>query len=228
MIAICGRSRGRSDPGGLVGVVAGAGRGRSGIFGRMVVSGWRAVSGSRGRRGVGRGHRGLWSCMWSGLTCLRPKSRKAGWAPGHRGLWSYGITGWRAASEVAGRHCILGATRHSAYVPPTADGCELSAVSRASQGPANRRGVEPVPTASRPTNRTPLAAKPTDRRPVPGGGPDRGGDQFMAVRPAALTLAAAAAGLWAALTGLVITVVVTPWWIFAAGDRPRHGDASRR
>ena len=102
-----------------------------------------------------------------------------------------------------------------------ADGCEPSAVSRASQGPANRRGSSRSRTASRPTNRT-STGREADRIKSTRTGwaaPTAAVTSFWRSGPLPLPLAAAAAGLWAALTGLVITVVVTlVVWIFAAGE----------
>lgn len=101
------------------------------------------------------------------------------------------------------------------------NGCEPSAVSRASQGPANRNGSTRARTASRPSNRT-STGREDDRIKATRSGwasPAAAVTTFWRSGPLPLPLAGVAAGLWAALTGLVVTVVLTlVVWIFAAGE----------
>lgn len=90
-------------------------------------------------------------------------------------------------------------------------------MSRTSQGPANRAG----PGRSRPLNRS-GGAREADRIKDARGGwasPAAAVTTFWRSGPLPAPLAGVAAGLWAALTGLVVTVVFTLIvWIFAAGD----------
>jgi len=90
-------------------------------------------------------------------------------------------------------------------------------VSRASQGPANR-GRTP---RSRPGNRA-GTGREADRIKATRAGwasPANAVSTFWRSGPLPAPLAGAAAGIWSALTGLVITVVLTlVVWIFAAGE----------
>ncbi|MFN8214841.1 MAG: DUF6350 family protein [Candidatus Nanopelagicales bacterium] len=90
-------------------------------------------------------------------------------------------------------------------------------MSRASQGPANRGRT----TRSRPVNRS-AGGREADRIKATRAGwasPTSAVTSFWRSGPLPAPVAGVAAGLWAALTGLVITVVLTLLvWIFAAGE----------
>ncbi len=90
-------------------------------------------------------------------------------------------------------------------------------MSRASQGPANRSRTP----RSRPGNRT-GTGREADRIKATRAGwasPANAVSTFWRSGPLPAPVAGAAAGIWAALTGLVITVVLTlVVWIFAAGE----------
>ena len=90
-------------------------------------------------------------------------------------------------------------------------------MSRASQGPANRGRT----TRSRPVNRS-AGGREADRIKATRAGwasPTSAVTSFWRSGPLPAPIAGVAAGLWAALTGLVITVVLTLLvWIFAAGE----------
>lgn len=90
-------------------------------------------------------------------------------------------------------------------------------MSRASQGPANRGRT----TRSRPGNRA-ATGREADRIKATRAGwasPAAAVTTFWRSGPLPAPLAGVAAGLWAALTGLTITVVLTLLvWIFAAGE----------
>ncbi len=105
------------------------------------------------------------------------------------------------------------------------NGCEPRPVSRASQGPSNRSRSTPTRAASRPSSRPANRAatgREADRIKSARSGwasPAAAVSTFWRSGPLPLPLAGLAAGLWAALTGLVVTVVLTLFvWIFAAGE----------
>lgn len=104
------------------------------------------------------------------------------------------------------------------YDPPVPFGdANLVLVSSASQGPANRAGSR----RSRPTNR-PGGGREADRIKATRAGWASPADSvrtFWRTGPLPVPVAGFAAGVWAALTGLIATVVLTlVIWIFAAGD----------